>query len=87
VQIIGINSDGTQEKLKEFAAKEKMGWLLLHASEKQMNAMRREYKGNDIPLFVIIDQGGLVRDVVVGFTKKNEEHISHVVNQLLADKR
>jgi peroxiredoxin len=86
VQIIGINSDLSQEKLKEFAAKEKMDWLLLHANEKQMSKMRHDFKSNAIPQFVIIDREGVVRHVFVGFEKKDEEHITHAVNQLLADK-
>jgi peroxiredoxin len=70
MQIYGINVDDDQTRALAFAHGETVGYSLLLDPEKTVS---RTYQVDYLPMTVLIDRGGIVRQVFRDYSSKGEE--------------
>jgi peroxiredoxin len=69
MQVYGINVDDDQTRALEFAHGENVAYSLLLDPEKTVS---RSYQVDYLPMTVLIDRGGIVRQVFRDYTSKGE---------------
>jgi thiol-disulfide isomerase/thioredoxin len=84
VQFISVSTDKDVNAWKNFIAKEQMGGLQLHQSEKFEETISKLYVVNSIPRFIIIDESGNIVNVDAPRPSSGEQ-IRQILNNLLAD--
>ena len=79
-QVVGITVDSPKTGL-EVARRAQMGYVLGSDPDAEIT---RKYMASQIPTLFIIDQNGIVRDAVVGYSAERLEAAHALVEQLLA---
>jgi len=79
--VVGVTSD-TALRGSRVAAATHMMYPLVSDSEAQV---ARDYGAREIPLLVVIDRRGIVRDVVLGYDSGRLEETAQLISGLLAE--
>jgi peroxiredoxin len=76
--MIGVSSDGDEEKWKTFTAKEKMVWPQYLDRD---HAVQRAFAVRAFPTYVVIDVEGIIRYRAVGMSFEKEANLTSAINK------
>jgi peroxiredoxin/cytochrome c-type biogenesis protein CcmH/NrfG len=76
--MIGVSSDGDEEKWKTFTAKEKMVWPQYLDRD---HAVQRAFAVRAFPTYIVIDAEGIVRYRAVGMSFEKEANLTSAINK------
>src|SRR4030095_9812371 len=78
VVMLGVSSDGDEDKWKTFTAKEKMVWPQYLDRD---HAVQRAFAVRAFPTYIVIDAEGIVRYRDVGTSFEREANLTSAINK------
>jgi peroxiredoxin len=76
--MIGVSSDGDEEKWKAFTVKEKMVWAQYLDRDR---AVQRAFAVRAFPTYIVIDAEGIIRYRAVGMSFEKEANLTSAINK------
>ena len=76
--MLGISSDGDEDKWRNFVAKEKMVWPQFLDSERKV---QRAFAVNRFPTYIVLDHEGVIRFRTSGMSFEREAALSDAINK------
>lgn len=76
--IIGISSDGDEDKWRDFVAQEKMVWPQFLDRQR---AVQRAFKVNAFPTYIVLDHEGIIRFRTMGASFDKEAALAEAINK------
>ncbi len=76
--MLGISSDGDEDKWSEFIAKEKMVWPQFLDRQR---AVQRAFKVSAFPTYIVLDHEGVIRFRTSGSSFEKEAALSDAINK------
>ena len=82
LKLLAINLEEPADLVKDYVARQHIRSTVLLDTEGKVG---RAYRSESIPMQVIIDKKGIVRDVVMGFSPSLTERLREKISKLRAD--
>ena len=79
-ELLTVSLDRDRDQVADIASAVKAGYPVLHDAAGEVG---RSYEVSSMPLVVLIDRDGVVRDVFEGYRRGHEEHYLARVRELL----
>ena len=76
--LLGISSDGDEDKWSNFIAKEQMVWPQFLDRER---AVQRAFRVNKFPTYIVLDHEGVIRFRTSGMSLESEAELSEAINK------
>lgn len=76
--MLGISSDGDEDKWRNFVAKEKMAWPQFLDRERKV---QRAFAVNKFPTYIVLDHEGVIRFRTSGMSFEREAALSDAINK------
>lgn len=76
--MLGISSDGDEDKWRDFIVKEKMVWPQFLDRER---AVQRAFRVNSFPTYIVLDHEGIIRFRTSGMSFEREAALSEAINK------
>ena len=82
LKLLAINLEEPRDQVRDYVARQNIRTTVLLDSEGKVG---RIYGSESIPMQVIIDKKGIIRDIKVGFSPRMGEQLRQQIEQLRAD--
>jgi thiol-disulfide isomerase/thioredoxin len=79
--LLAVNLEEPPDEVRAYVQRRKVGSIVLLDTEGEVG---RVYRSESIPMQVLIDQKGIIRDIQVGFHPSMDRELREEIRQLLA---
>ncbi len=82
LKLLAINLGETPEEVREFLSQQKFHATVLFDSDSRIGSI---YQSSSIPMQVVIDKKGIIRDIRIGFSSSLGGELNNLYGQLQAE--